>query len=58
MTTLADVSNLRIEVYSDHPEVYAFADWKVEDYLATQQRRRDVEAHKPKQVWTNDEHLH
>ena len=46
MTTLADVSNLRIEAYSEHPEVYAFADWLVEDYLATQQRRRDVEAYK------------
>lgn len=46
MTTLADVFNLRIEAYSEHPEVYTFADWLVEDYLATQQRRRDVEAYK------------
>ena len=46
MTTLVNVSNLRIEAYSEHPEVYTFADWLVEDYLATQQRRRDVEAYK------------
>jgi len=46
MGSLANVSNLRIEAYSEHPEVYALADWLVESYFATRQRRRDSEAYK------------
>ena len=38
---LVDVTNLRIEAYSEHPEIYAFAEWLVNDYLASQQRIRD-----------------
>ena len=39
--TLADVTNLRIESYSDHPEVYAFAEWLVDDYMSGKQRVKD-----------------
>lgn len=39
--TLADVSNLRIEAYSNHPEVYAVAEWLVDSYMATKQRVRE-----------------
>ena len=39
--TLADVSNLRIEAYSNHPEVYAVAEWLVDSYMATMQRVRE-----------------
>lgn len=40
---LTDITNLRIEAYSDHPEVYAVAEWLVNDYMASQQRIRDRE---------------
>lgn len=39
--TLANISNLKIEAYSNHPEVYAVAEWLVDSYMATKQRVRE-----------------
>ena len=36
-----EIPNLRIRAYSEHPEVYQFAEYLVDDYLATKERVRD-----------------
>lgn len=38
---LDQVSNLKIKAYSEHPEVYAFAELLVSDFLSSKQRIRD-----------------
>jgi hypothetical protein len=36
-----EIPNLRIRAYSEHSEVYQFAEYLVDDYLATKERVRD-----------------
>lgn len=36
-----DVTNLSIRAYSEHPEVYQFAEWLVDDYMSTKTRVKD-----------------
>ena len=36
-----DIPHLQIKAYSEHPEVYQFAEWLVDDYFATKDRVRD-----------------
>ena len=36
-----DLPHLQIKAYSEHPEVYQFAEWLVDDYFATKDRVRD-----------------
>jgi len=35
-----NVTNLSIRAYSEHPEIYHFAEWLVDDYLSTKKRVR------------------
>jgi len=35
------VTNLNIRAYSEHPEVYHFSEWLVNDYMSTKERVRD-----------------
>lgn len=44
--TFADVSNLKIEAYSDHPEVYAVADWLVDSFMQGMMRVRDEDKYR------------
>ena len=59
---MKDVSYLRIEVYSDHPEVIEMADQIVDSYVATQTRKHPDKYHYPARkliasLWLRDKDL-